>query len=198
MQGYIQFKDEAISLRRQGKTYTEIQELLGVKVPPSTLYTWFKQLQISHQESEHILLHGKERIRNGSVKASATRKLAKKNQLEIIRQENFYLKKALNDNYIAEISLVMLYLCEGSKSKGTSLCFGNSDPGIIRLFLQLFRRCYAIDEKKFRCTVQCRADQDTETLISFWSIITLIPKDQFYRSPIDKRTVGIPTKKVGL
>jgi len=195
MQGYIQYRDKAIALRRSGRTYTEIQELLDVKVPPSTLCTWFKQLQLSHQERENILSRGKERIRSGSIKASATRKLAKKNRLEIVHRENFYLKNVLDNNDIAKIGLVMLYLCEGSKHQNASLCFGNSNPGIIQLFLQLLRKCYMIDEKKFRCTVQCRADQNTEKLISFWSAMTLIPKNQFYRSRIDKRTIGTPTKK---
>jgi len=195
MQSYIQFIDKAMALRRQGRTYSEIQELLTVKVPPSTLSTWFKQLQLSHQEKDLISFHGKERIRNGSIKASATRKLAKKKRLEIIYKENLYLKEALDDNEVAKITLVMLYLCEGSKHQSASLCFGNSNPGIIHLFLQLLRQCYKIDEKKLRCTVQCRADQDTEVLISFWSRITLIPINQFYRSRIDKRSVGVPTKK---
>jgi hypothetical protein len=137
----------------------------------------------------------KKELKNGSIKASATRKLAKKNRLEVIQRENFYLKKALTYNDIAKINLVMLYLCEGSKHQNASVCFGNSNPSIVQLFLPLLRRCYMIDEKKFRCTVQCRADQDTGELISLWSTTTLIPKDQFYRSRIDKRTVGIPTTK---
>jgi hypothetical protein len=196
MRSYIQYKDDAIQLRRNGRTYTEIQDILNSPIPPSTLCTWFKRVAFSPQEQEGILLRGKERIRNGSVKASATRKLAKKYRLEIIRQNNLYLRKVLRDRSVAKISLVMLYLCEGSKQQNASLCFGNSNSGIIQLFLHLFRQGYAIDEKKFRCTVQCRADQDTEQLISFWSTVTQIPKKQFYRSRIDKRTIGSPTKRV--
>lgn len=90
----------------------------------------------------------------------------------------------------------MLYLCEGSKRNGGSLCFGNSDPTIIRLFLRLFRICYPVDEGKFRCTVQCRADQDLKQLPLFWSKVTQIPLNQFYRSRVDQRTIGLPTKKV--
>jgi hypothetical protein len=43
--------------------------------------------------------------------------------------------------------------------------------------------------------VQCRADQNSEALISFWSTTTLIPQNQFYRLRIDKRIIGMPTKK---
>ena len=92
--------------------------------------------------------------------------------------------------------MVILYLCEGSKHNKASPCFGNSNPDIIRLFLKLLRACYPIDERKFRCTVQCRADQDIEALMLFWSKTTLIPIEQSYRPRIDKRTIGVPTKKV--
>ena len=197
MRSYIQFKDKAIALRRSGKTYTEIQSLLGVEIPSSTLCTWFGKTLFSLREQERIFLNGKERIRAGKVKAIETMALRKKARFENVYNKNLYLKDLLGKNKdIAKIGLAMLYLCEGSKRMKGSLCFGNSDPGIIDLFLGLIRGCYIVDEKKFRCTVQCRADQDKEDLIKFWTKITLIPVDQFYRPRIDKRTVGIPTKKL--
>ena len=75
------------------------------------------------------------------------------------------------------------------------MIFGNSDPFIINLFLHLLRYCYNIDESKFRCTVQCRADQDTNRLENFWCRITKIPLVQFYKTRIDPRTIGKPSKK---
>jgi len=196
MQGYIQFKDRAIALRRSGKTYTEIQETLKVNIPPSTLCIWFKQVNFSSQEKEKIFLHGKEKISNGSIKAKATKALKKENYMEKIRHENIFLKELLNDKNVAKISLAILYLGEGSKHARGSLCLGNSDPNIIRLFLRLLRRCYSINEKKFRCTVQHRADQDAKILKSFWSEVTHIPLDQFYGYKPDRRTIGSPTQKV--
>jgi len=79
MQGYIQYKDRALALRQSGKTYTEIQEVLKINIPPGTLCAWFRQVHFSPQEKARIFLRGKERIRNGSAKASVTRKLAEKN-----------------------------------------------------------------------------------------------------------------------
>ena len=90
----------------------------------------------------------------------------------------------------------MLYLGEGAKSSRGSVCFGNSDPFIISLFLNLVRKCYKVDEKKFRCTVLCRADQSVGNLEKFWLKITKIPKSQFYKTRIDARTIGKPTKKL--
>ena len=196
MQGYIRYKDKAITLRQSGKTYTEIQELLIVKIPPSTLCTWFHQTQFSSQEKKRILLHSKERIRNGNTKANATRKLAKEKRLKNIYDDNIYLKDLLDNTDIAKIGLSILYLGEGSKHSRGTLCLGNSNPDIIRLFLRLLKKCFPIDEKKFRCTVQHRADQDSKMLKLFWSEVTHIPLDQFYSYKPDERTISFTTKKV--
>jgi hypothetical protein len=112
------------------------------------------------------------------------------------REQVSYLKKLLNDKDIAKVCLAILYLGEGSKTSKGSLCLGNSNPNIIRLFLRLLRLSYLIDEKKFRITVQHRADQDSEALKLFWSDVTHIPLTQFYSHKPDKRTFGFPTQKV--
>jgi hypothetical protein len=91
----------------------------------------------------------------------------------------------------------MLYLGEGSKdSKRGSLMFGNSDPFIVSLFLRLLRCCYNINEGKFRCTLQCRADQNIKKLERFWFRITGIPLSQFYRARVDPRTIGKKSNKL--
>src|SRR3989344_1469742 len=77
-----------------------------------------------------------------------------------------------------------------------SLRFGNSDSFIIGLFLNLMRKYYKVDEKKFRCTILCRADQNVVDLEKFWQEITKIPKSQFYKARIDARTIGKPSQKI--
>ena len=49
--------------------------------------------------------------------------------------------------------------------------------------------------KKLRCTVQCRADQNQTDLEQFWQKVTHISKEQFYKTRIDPRTIGKPSKK---
>lgn len=102
--------------------------------------------------------------------------------------------KDLNKDH-QKLLLAMLYLGEGAKSGKTCIIFGNSDPLIIRLFLKFLRKVYEVDESKFRCTVQCRADQNIEELETYWSLITNIPRYKFYKAQIDKRSIGKPTLK---
>ena len=119
---------------------------------------------------------------------------ARQKYLSQIRDDNANLSLLMQSTGVSKIALAMLFLTEGSKRSG-SLVFCNSDPRVIELFLHLLRYCYKLGEEKFRCTVQCRADQNVQKLESFWSGITGIPIKQFCKAQIDKRSVGKPTKK---
>ena len=119
----------------------------------------------------------------------------KKERLKEVRSQISHLPDKLKDKNVAKIALAMLYLGEGSKNQ-SSLVFGNSNPFVISLFLKLLRFCYPLNEQKFRCTVQCRADQNVKNLGMFWSKVTGISNQLFYKPQIDKRTIGLKTKKV--
>jgi len=107
-----------------------------------------------------------------------------------------YAKQEIENIEVAKIALAMLYLGEGSKSRKKSIVtFANSDPKVIALFLRLLRASFRLDERKFRCTVQCRADQDSDDLRSYWMTITEVPIELFYKTQVDPRTVGKPTLK---
>ena len=90
----------------------------------------------------------------------------------------------------------MLCLAGSSKSKSlkTTFYFSNSNPSIIKTFLNLLKYCYNYDVEKIRCTVQCRYDQDSYALEKYWIKVTKIPKRLFYKAKIDPRTKGKPTK----
>ena len=91
-------------------------------------------------------------------------------------------------------------LCLGEASKynpktSANFYLGSSNPKIILLFLQFLKYCFDFKLEKIRCTIQCRADQDIKTLENYWQNTTGIPQYLFYKSRIDPRTKGKPTKK---
>ena len=112
-----------------------------------------------------------------------------------VEQKNKRIFQLYKNNLeVGKLILAVLYLAEGAKSK-SSIMFGNSDSLVIILFINLMRKCYKIDESKFRCTVQCRADQNIPDLERFWSGVTKIPLGQFYKARVDKRTIGQVSRK---
>ncbi|MEK7598802.1 MAG: hypothetical protein AAB487_03635 [Patescibacteria group bacterium] len=137
----------------------------------------------------------KKNIHKGRALALAVIRVKREHYLDEVQARIEHLGKVFRNKDVAKIALAMLYLGEGSKTPRSALMFGNSDPRIIRLFTELLRFCYEIDELKFRCTLQCRADQDIKKMEKFWSEITKIPSTQFYKARIDPRTIGKISKK---
>jgi len=190
------FRNKAIILRKQGKTYSEIRALIP-KISKSTLSYWLGGLELSDKQKERL----SQNVGRKLVKARTRSILVQKNKREKyfydIENKNLSFINLLNINKkAAKLVLAALYLGEGTKSMRGSLRLGNSDSGIIRLFLKLLRSCYTIDEAKFRVTVLCRADQDVKILNNFWVQVTGINKKQFYKARIDPRTVGKPSRKL--
>lgn len=193
-QRYSHLKSEAISLRKQGKMYSEIQEILNEKVPKSTLSLWFKEVKFSKAQNEVL----KRRIENKLIESrKIAHKIIRERRNEYLKQVEArvsHLKNVIKNKDTAKIALAMLYLGEGSKNRNGSMTIGNSDPRIIGLFINLMKKCYEIDSRKFRCTLQCRADQNIKELEKFWSDTTGIPLSQFYEAKIDPRTIGKKSK----
>lgn len=182
-------RKQAESLRKAGKTYGEIRTVLGLPIPKSTLSDWCNSIELSGFERVRLEARQLKNSERGRFIAHAITRKRRQEYLASVDERTAHLPELLKDKNVAKIAIGMLYLGEGSKSKAR-MELGNSDPGIISLFLGLLRYCYVLDENKFRCTVQCRADQDTKMLEKFWLGVTEIPKFQFYPTRIDPRTIG--------
>ncbi len=192
---YYYLKPRVLSLRRQGKTYGEIRKDLNNPIPKSTLSNWCNNISLPREYRKKIKELTLINSRRGRVIALAVNKIKRQKYLDSVAKRNEHLAVLLKNRDVAKVVLATLYLGEGSKTHRGSLMFGNSDPMIIDMFLTLLRYCFPVDEKKFRCTLQCRADQNIEKLNKFWSKITKIPLSQFYKARIDSRTIGKPSKK---
>ncbi|MBI4457562.1 hypothetical protein HY633_01200 [Candidatus Uhrbacteria bacterium] len=155
---------------------------------------WCRKLVLDHEAKLRIRLRELHHLKGARKASQASKRLARGKYLVNLRERNAHLAPKLEDVDVGKIALAMLYFGEGGKNIRKARVFiGNSDPAFIRLFLDLFRRCYILDEKKFRLTVMCRADQNTSKLTRFWSKVTSIPLSRCYPARIDPRTVGKPT-----
>jgi len=193
----LSLKQKVISFRKKGKTYQEIVKSLGVSIPKSTLSYWCRSVPLPSDYNRKIREYNLSNLRKAREIALQIQKKKRKKYLESLQSRNAHLAQLISDPNIAKIALAVLYLGEGRKNiKKSSLMLGNSDPNIVKFFLHLLRFCYKIDEKKFRCTVQCRADQNTKELEKFWQDVTRIAPSQFYKARIDPRTVGKISRKI--
>lgn len=188
----LALKTQVRSLRSRGLTYREICTRLNCHIPKGTLSSWVKNVQLPKGYYQKIEDLGHSNI----YKAQAHNKKVLTQRLDNLRDKNKPLIQYINQP-VGKLLLATLYWCEGNKYPGSrNLKFGNSDPGMIDLFLTLLRNCYSIDENKFRLTIQCRADQNPFQLTEQWTKVTKIPITQHYRPRIDRRSVGKPTQKI--
>jgi len=92
----------------------------------------------------------------------------------------------------AKILTAILYYCEGSRYPTANyLCFTNSDPQMIQLFMKLFQLGFKPDETKFRILLQLHTTHNKTELRKYWSKLLKINEKQFY-----KPTITNPTKRM--
>lgn len=185
----------ARKLRSKGKTYTEIQQILGVSIPKSTLSNWCRDANLPNWYTVKIQKINYKSLTKAQKMALISMRCKRESFLSKVRQE---AKKTVRkfDLKNLKIILSMLYLGEGAKWKSHSgLMLGSSDSQIILLYILLLKKCYKINLTQLKCRISYRADQNISKLEKYWSHITGIPKKNFYKTKPDPRTKGKKTKK---
>ncbi|MDO8524843.1 MAG: hypothetical protein Q7R99_04460 [bacterium] len=190
-------REKSVELRKKGKTYSEIQKELGIKIPKSTLSCWCRNVPLPLEYGPRINLLNLANCEKGRAVAVVVNRHRREEFLQKLRERNFYLLKKTN-KHVLKMLLAMLYICEGSNwSVHRGLVLGNTDPDLINFYIFLLKTCYPdiISHDNLRCRIGCRADQDIKKLEKFWSGVTKIPLEHFNKTIIDPRTAGKPTKK---
>lgn len=179
-------------LRKQGKSFGEIQQFINQKIAKSTLSGWCRGIELSTEDRRRLEKKNYLNLRRGREMA-ISKSRAKKNLLlkELIYRNKFISQKI--DKDVARLLLAILYLGEGAKRDGL-LVLGSSSIDIIKLYLKLLVMCYGISSDRIKCRISYRADQDINKLQSYWSSELKIPTANFYKTKPDPRTINKITK----
>ena len=178
-------KEKVLKLRLAGKSYSEINRLLGV--PKSTLSGWLKNLQLSNTARQRL----DDRTREGSLKGLLKRnklqtQLAHKKAGDIRKSTSSEIKKISRQELL--ILGVALYWGEGYKrpiiKDGIARSYhpvslSNSDPKLVEAFLRFLREICEVNEDKIRANLRIFQHQNSDQLLQFWSKLTRIPKERF-------------------
>jgi len=175
----VQDHEKAIFLRKEGKSYTQIKELL--KVSKSTLSCWLKNYPLSEQKIRELRDWSEKRIE----KYRETRRKQKENRLEKVYKEQEEIIFPINKREIFLAGL-FLYWGEGSKSNSAMLNVSNTDPAIIKFFIRWFVKVFMVSKNKFRVQLHLYNDMNIDKEIDFWSLKLKIPRSQFTKPSIKK------------
>lgn len=189
-------REKVRTLRAKGNTYSEIKQALHISMPKSTLSNWCQGIILPDWYNIKITKLNHKNLKKAQLAAWASIKKQRQEYLKKIQIETNLILKKINQESL-KIALAMLYLGEGAKWKSHSgLMLGSSNPSLILLYIFLLHKCYKISPIQLKCRVSYRVDQNIRQLEKYWSMITKIPQENFYKTKPDPRTKGKITKKV--
>lgn len=184
----IKEKNKAIEMRKLGFSMGEISRELNVS--KSTVSLWVSDVSLSEIAQKRLDL----KISHGQKEVIKMKKI--KTQLKDEEARTFASKEIKNIDFKIEnqrLLCAMIYWCEGSKSKSDSVRFTNSDPNLLKTFLQLFRKSFNLDESKFRVCVHLHKYHNVDKQLNFWSKTLRIQLRQFVK-PYLKKSSGLYKK----
>ncbi len=192
-------KSLVIKLRLQGKSYSEIQKMVG-NISKSTLSSWLKNVILPVKTLKTI----SERTNKNALAALIRRN---KNQTKIALENRNKIKNAakreinrLSKRDIFVMGLA-LYWAEGYKLPikrlGREVTFHpisltNSDPALIKIFLRFMKEICGVGVDRIKANLRIFKHLNPEQTIRFWLRETGIPEGNF-----SKTYLGISRSSMG-
>ena len=177
-------KMEAIRLRQEGKSYSEI--LRKVHVSKSTLSLWLRDVFLSEKQKERLYVTLRRKNAYKGAKAQQEKRVIK---TKIIISSAKKEAKHFFHNPLF-LSGLMLYWAEGGKSEDDGLvAFSNSDTSMIKLIMRWFRIVCKVPEHKFRVCVHMHTLHCRKDLERYWSRVTIVPLERFHKSQIKQTSL---------
>jgi hypothetical protein len=170
-------------LRRLGLSYNEIARIIPVH--DGTLSGWCRDIDLT--EAQRARLANKRPAL--AARLAVGRQLRKKASarhasfVEAGRTEARFL--SANPLFVAG---VVAYWSEGAKSR--EVCFSNSDPDLIRLFICWARDFLDAEPSRFGARMHLHAGQDEGERKAFWAGVTEIPPTRFGKTFIKAEGSG--------
>jgi len=166
----MKFYDQTIvkqvrKYRRKGYSLRALEKKF--KVPNTTISRWVRDIESDDPNFKRA------RAKERAYKA-----------------EFSYLSRNIKVNKeSAKVLTSLLYWCEGSKHPAVDfVAFSNSDPGLVKTFLQLFRTGFNPEESKIRAHLQVHTTHKYNDIVNYWSGLLNIPVNHFYKPTITKPT----------
>lgn len=184
----IEIKQKAIKLRRSGYSIKEIARLLRIAQSSSSL--WVRNVAISTIGFKRM---GKRKeLKRYKMAQKWIQKRKDQYQSNYEKANKLLENTQLNNTNLAKVICAVLFWAEGNKDF-SHIRFTNSDPLMIKTFINYFRLAYNVDESKFRACIHLHEYHDRDEIHNYWSDITQIPLNKFRKAYLKPHT-GIRKK----
>jgi len=174
-------KPLALALRKTGKSYNEISKQL--RVPKSTLSEWLR----GHRWSQAITANLNEQLKRSaiirirylnSIRGEHLARLYKVGEREAVQE---FKRLKYHPLFIAGVTI---YWGEGDKVSRFGARISNTDPAMVRIFVNFLRHVCQIQFKRIRAGILLYPDLDEDVCKNFW-----VEKSGLRNSNFGKSTV---------
>lgn len=183
MRSKVHLRNKAVRLRKQGKSYSEIQK--QVPVSKGTLSKWFVYLPLTKKEARYLHERSKILQDNGRLKVAKKNRQqneARRERIRLMAKADFLKHK---DDPFFTLG-VALYWSEGAKS-GNYFNFINSDIAMMKVMLRWTEQFLPVEPSDYQFRLYLHKTHFKENCERFWSRQCAIPLSQF-RKTIYKST----------
>ena len=164
-------KSEAIRMRKEGASYSQIKE--KIKVSKSSLSLWLHSMPLPEKRLRELrdwsavriekfqnTMRGKREKRWATVRKSAVEDIKKLSKREIL------------------IAGLFLYWGEGGKTMLASTSLSNTDPAMLRFFIH-WLQVLGVSKDRLRVHVHLYTDMNIKTELHYWSKALNLPLTSF-------------------
>jgi hypothetical protein len=174
-------RDEARRMRRdEGRSLKEIARLLAVS--PSSVSCWVRDIALT--EEQHAALQSRNRFHERQCLARGAMSAKARARRESWQEAGRRLARIGARLYVTGC---MLYWAEGARSRNR-VVFTNSDPEMVRLFVEFLRSSFDVSDERFRVTCNLFADHERRQLEieDFWLETLALPRTSLCKSTVNR------------
>jgi hypothetical protein len=167
-------------------SYSQIKETLGIS--KSTLSGWLSDMPLTDSRIRELRDNNQIRIE----KTRETKRLKKETRRNVVLAKVALDIESSKDPCF--VSGFYLYWGEGTKSAEYTVALTNSDPSMIRCFIEWLVQL-GVSRDNMKVKLHLYTDQEEKQLVKFWAGVTNVPRKNFYKSYIKQASADRKTYK---
>lgn len=171
-------KKRALSMRKKGKSYSQIKDALNVS--KSTLSYWLRDYPLSQRDLKRLRDNNPKRIEAFRITMAKKREARLESVFAVAKKSIGRLSR--RDIFIGGL---FLYWGEGTKTSPYRTEIANTDPSILEFFL-CWLELQNIDRLSVKVKLHLYSDMNVAKEERYWSERLNVPLKQFQKTQIKK------------
>lgn len=191
MKALTEKRVQALEMRRQGKSYSQIKSELSVS--KSSLSLWLRDHPLPIERIRELRDWNAQRIEN----CRNTKQRHREVRLKLVyeKAEKTLLPLTKKELFIAGL---FLYWGEGGKTVRFGISLSNTNPQVIKLYIKWLETCLGVPREKMKVRLHLYKDMSVDNEIAFWGSELGVSRENFGKPYIKSTTLrGLTFKSIG-